>query len=595
MIARMKGVAITEHAAMLPVRSCQILIDGQSVQKFTDMTDITVGLTNATAAPIVHLDALPVGTRLGEFEIQSLLGVGGFGMVYRAYDHSLHRTVAIKEYMPAALTSRQHGLSVSIRSSLDQQSYLNGLESFVAEARLLARFDHPSLVKVYRFWEANNTAYMAMPLYSGMTLKQARSQMSAPPSEAWLRTMLWSVLQALQLLHDNNMVHRDVSPDNIFLQDVGPPVLLDLGAARRAIAERGQKLTAILKVNYAPIEQYAEADDLQQGPWTDLYSLAAVIYTCLCNEPPLPATSRVVRDKLTPLSSVVQTIWDHLGQSYSEEFVSTNWHALAIQPADRPASVKQFIDEMKLESVKDLARFDWRAALGSQLLTQKEALADPMAQTREMTSEPALEPTQDLTQVDSEQTKTLPMEPAQTENRSLPARRLLWTVGAKVVLVGVTVLLLLLLLLLSTGVLEIPSLVAEPEPAAMPAQALSPQLPASEASLAEPPSDPAGEPVLSPDAPTSAAPVLVAPKVVASAAPAGKRRELASNQPPKPVKPVVKPAQPKVAPKELCAETNFVLRPMCIHLECRKAKNVDLAVCVDDRKRYPDLNQPSRP
>jgi len=236
-------------------------------------------------ANVIHIDALPQGTLLGEFEILGLLGVGGFGMVYGAYDHSLHRTVAIKEYMPSALASRVVGTALSVRSSVDQSTYAAGLTSFVAEARLLAQFDHPSLVKVYRFWEANNTAYMAMPLYQGMTLKQARSQMSCPPSEAWLRKVLWSLLGALRLLHDNNLLHRDVSPDNIFLQNVGPPVLLDLGSARRAVLDATKKHTAVLKVNYAPIEQYADAVDLSQGPWTDLYALAAVVHGCLCNEP----------------------------------------------------------------------------------------------------------------------------------------------------------------------------------------------------------------------------------------------------------------------------------------------------------------------
>lgn len=147
---------------------------------------------------------------LGEFELRGLLGVGGFGMVYQGYDHSLQRPVAIKEYMPSSLVGRVSGLQVSAKSTADAQPFQAGLSSFIEEARLLARFDHPSLVKVYRFWEANNTAYMAMPLYSGITLKQARKQMSGPPPEAWLRTVLWSVMEALKVLHGNNTLHRDV-------------------------------------------------------------------------------------------------------------------------------------------------------------------------------------------------------------------------------------------------------------------------------------------------------------------------------------------------------------------------------------------------
>ena len=216
---------------------------------------MTESLRQAPATGVSHVDALPPGTRLAEFEILALLGVGGFGMVYKAFDHSLHRAVAIKEYMPSALAGRSEGQSLWVRSSSDQQTFHTGLASFVGEARLLAQFDHPSLVKVFRFWEANNTAYMVMPLYSGMTFKQARAQMRTPPPEVWLRKLLWSVLDALRVLHDGNTLHRDISPDNIFLQDNGPPVLLDLGAARHAINDQDRKHTAVLKVNYAPIEQ----------------------------------------------------------------------------------------------------------------------------------------------------------------------------------------------------------------------------------------------------------------------------------------------------------------------------------------------------
>ena len=329
-------------------------------------------------ADMSHVDALPPGSRLGEFEILSLLGVGGFGMVYRAFDHSLHRAVAIKEYMPSALAGRDIGQTLRVRASSDQAAYQAGLASFVGEARLLAQFDHPSLVKVFRFWQVNNTAYMVMPLYSGMTLKQARVHMRTPPSEAWLRKLLWSILGALRVLHDGKTLHRDISPDNIFLQDSGPPVLLDLGASRHAINDQDRKHTSVLKVNYAPIEQYADGDhDLRQGPWSDLYSLAAVVYGCVCNDTPLPATLRSIRDRMVSFSRVTKTVKRQFGVEYSPSFVAAISQSLALRPEDRLQDIDAFLQAMRMTSPpKGLESFDFRADLGDVWVEPAERAVD---------------------------------------------------------------------------------------------------------------------------------------------------------------------------------------------------------------------------
>ncbi|MGQ3052647.1 MAG: serine/threonine protein kinase [Roseateles sp.] len=273
------------------------------------------------------INALPAGTRFGELEILGTLGVGGFGIVYLARDHSLEREVAIKEYMPSQFASRDGRSQVSVRSVSMKETFELGRRSFVNEAKLLARFDHPSLLKVYRFWEANGTAYMAMPRLVGQNLREARKAQPTPPPEAWVRRIFDAVLGGLAILHAQQVWHRDVAPDNIFMPaDGGPPILLDFGAARQAIGDRTQVFTAILKPSFAPIEQYAESNALRQGPWTDFYALAAVMHELLTGRPPPPATARAMGDELAPLQV----------EGYSPAFLAGLDWALRMPPQQRP-------------------------------------------------------------------------------------------------------------------------------------------------------------------------------------------------------------------------------------------------------------------
>ena len=279
-------------------------------------------------------DALPAGTRFGEFEIIRVLGVGGFGIVYLAQDHSLERQVALKEYMPASLAERGDGPLITVRSGAHTETYAIGLRSFINEARLLARFDHPALVKVYRFWEDNATAYMVMPYLQGITLRDARRGMAQSPDEAWIRSVLDPMLDALEQLHREGVYHRDIAPDNILLPPVGSPILLDFGAARRVISDRTQSLTAILKPSYAPIEQYAEMTAMRQGPWTDIYALGAVLHFLLFAAPPAPATARALQsDALRIEYRVVPGV--------SARFIAIVAWMLGVRPSDRPQSVAE--------------------------------------------------------------------------------------------------------------------------------------------------------------------------------------------------------------------------------------------------------------
>jgi len=273
-------------------------------------------------------NALPIGHRLHEFEIEGLVGEGGFGIVYLARDTQLRRTVAIKEYMPASLAARAGDLSVTVRSERHRETFTLGMRSFVNEARLLASFDHPALIKVYRFWEENGTAYMVMPFYQGPTLKTWLREQPKPPDEAWLKGMLAPLLDALEVIHADHCYHRDIAPDNVLLLGPNKPLLLDFGAARRVIGDATQALTVILKPGYAPVEQYAEVPSMKQGPWTDVYALCAVLYASIMGKAPPPSVGRLMKDELVPLSQAA-------AGRYSAPFLAAIDAGLTVHPDQR--------------------------------------------------------------------------------------------------------------------------------------------------------------------------------------------------------------------------------------------------------------------
>ncbi len=290
-------------------------------------------------------DVLPIGTMLEEFEITGIIGRGGFGIVYDTTDHLLQRRVALKEYMPSALAIRDSNKRIIVKSEKHSEVFQIGLRSFINEARLLANFDNPALVKVHRFWEDNGTAYMAMQYCEGVTLKETLTDMGQPPDEKWLKNLLSPLLDALGVIHKDQCFHRDIAPDNILILPDGRPVLLDFGAARRVVSNMDQILTVILKPGYAPFEQYGEIATLKQGPWTDIYALAAVAYFAITGKPPIASVSRVVSDTLVPISEVAA------GQ-YSANFLKAIDQALAVKPGDRPQNVDELRHLLELEKIQ---------------------------------------------------------------------------------------------------------------------------------------------------------------------------------------------------------------------------------------------------
>ncbi len=292
-------------------------------------------------------NALPIGTYLDEFELRSVAGEGGFSIVYRAWDHSLNRQVAVKEYFPSGMVGRSGGTQVVVRSERHTEAFEAGLRSFVEEARLLAQFDHPALIKVYRFWKANGSAYMVMPFCEGITLRDAWRASPEPPDEPALMQLLDPLTEALAVLHAERWYHRDIAPDNVMLlAGTRRPLLLDFGAARQVIGDMTHALTVILKPGYAPIEQWGEVPGMKQGPWTDVYALAAMIHFGIMRRTPPPSVGRLVNDGYEPLAQVA-------AGRYSDRFLRAIDHALVVRPEQRTASIEQFREEIGLN---DLAR-----------------------------------------------------------------------------------------------------------------------------------------------------------------------------------------------------------------------------------------------
>ena len=298
-------------------------------------TPNTAAMT-VSAVTNANVDALPSGAVLDGYVITGLIGQGGFGVVYVARDSKNNRTVAIKEYLPSAIAGRLADGRVAARSTDLANAYGTGLKGFLREANLLSELAHPALVAVHRAWEQNGTAYMAMAYYPGKTLREVRLARPAAMTEAHIKVLMMPVFEAVAELHAHRVIHRDISPDNILVMANGATVLLDLGAARQVLGGMTQALTTILKPGFAPIEQYVEDGSMEQGRWTDVYGLGAVIYFLATGKAPTPATTRIVRDTLPAMVDAASSV------KYSPRCVQAVTRALAVRAIDRYKSISEF-------------------------------------------------------------------------------------------------------------------------------------------------------------------------------------------------------------------------------------------------------------
>lgn len=275
------------------------------------------------------IHALKTNYMLGEYRIERLLGEGGFGLTYLGFDTNLDKYVAIKEYMPSEHAVRSNDSKIIAKSQSSSTVYDWGLNAFLNEAKTLAKFEVPNIVRIYRFFKANGTAYIVMEYCEGGCLIDRISKKSQMPEDL-LKNIISDLISGLQLVHDDGILHRDIKPDNIMFRSDGTPVLIDFGAARLAIGTKSRKVTTIISPGYAPMEQYSSNGCI--GPWSDIYSLSAVAYLCLTGERPPDIMNRLHEDTIEKLSL----------RNNSSVFLKSIDKGLELQVNDRPQSLSEW-------------------------------------------------------------------------------------------------------------------------------------------------------------------------------------------------------------------------------------------------------------
>ena len=296
--------------------------------------------------------ALPLATRLGDYRLDAIIGHGGFGITYRAFDTQLAKFVAIKEYFPVEFAARRPDGHVAPRGARVADDFAWGRERFLDEARALARFRHPHIVPVLRYFEANDTAYTVMEFEDGRSVAQLLRTPNHRLQPDEVRRLAEGLLSGLRAVHAQGFLHRDIKPSNIIVRHDGVPVLIDFGAARQAMGGRTRTLTSILTPQYAPIEQYAL--DGKQGPWSDIYSTAAVLHHTIAGFPPPDAASRVGNDPYRPLS-VTQA------DRFDSALLAAVDRGLAFTPEQRPQTIEA-----------------WRPMFGEAIPAAEDALTERM-------------------------------------------------------------------------------------------------------------------------------------------------------------------------------------------------------------------------
>lgn len=290
-------------------------------------------------------NALPNGTQVDEFIIDSVLGGGGFSIVYRAHHKDSKDTVVIKEYMPQKLARRVANNHIASINQNEPETFNKGKKLFFQEANSLGMLNHPNIVNVITFFPANNTNYMVMEEVKGVNLQSYIKKYEGNLSEKLLRIILPELVSGIRAIHEQKLLHLDIKPGNIHLRAGGIPLLLDFGAVRESHGSRLYDCRVVATAGFAPIEQVTDRGYL--GPWTDIYAIGATIRSCIEGKAPPPSAERKDNDPMKPAIKAFKN-------RYSEEFLKIIDWAMEFDPEIRPQSCDQLLEEInKLPPLKD--------------------------------------------------------------------------------------------------------------------------------------------------------------------------------------------------------------------------------------------------
>ena len=284
--------------------------------------------------------SLPEGFQIDEYRILRVLASGGFSFVYLAHDRN-EIPVALKEYLPAGLALRVDGAAAPSVAEGDLAAFRFGMKCFFEEGRALAGLNHPNVVRVFNFFRANETVYMAMRYERGRTLQEHIEARHGPLRENWVRRTFAQLLNGLREVHSNRLLHLDIKPSNIYVRNDGAPLLIDFGAARQTLgATAGRALPMMYTPGYASPEHHRNRELL--GPWSDVYSVGASLYAALAEVVPPPADQRMERDRMISASKACS------GKFSRQLLEIVDW-CLRLDHLERPQSVfalqKTLLDE----------------------------------------------------------------------------------------------------------------------------------------------------------------------------------------------------------------------------------------------------------